>query len=645
MSHVPAGTVLGGEFEIAGLIGEGGMGSVYEARQKSTGAVRAVKVMRAEIAKGEEFRRRFEQEARVSARIASEHVVEVIAAGVDEPTGMPWMAMERLRGEDLSRALSRKGPLDFARAADVFAQLGHGLAAAHCAGVVHRDLKPENIFLADSMSTTRSIVVKILDFGIAKVIGGAQTAATGAIGTPMWMAPEQAVSRAQLTPATDVWALGLIGFCALTGRPFWNAANQAEGTPLQLLREITDDPIEPASARARALGAELPAGFDAWFRRCVARDPNARFADAEEATGPLVALLNQAAGISGRAPAAVATDAARALAPLAYKATEPSAPSAATGTSFASTEPKARGREAARPTPPARTPPAGARGRMALALAGIALCSVAVLGGWLWSRAPPDAIARTSAHAPSADAGVLPPIPSPAVVAPAAAVASAVERARSVPMVDLPGGAFLMGSTEGAADEAPPQVQTVAALALDRTEVTSGAYFACVDDGTCTPPAAGPRCTPRAEPGKPINCVTFAQADAYCAWAGKRLPSETEWELAARDGAPHPYPWGAAAPRDQLCWQATAEGGPCEVGRFTGSRTPHGLEDMAGNVWEWTTSYYCPYDRPSCGDLRRVLRGGAWSSGDPRLVTVSVRMESFESNQGASIGLRCARSL
>jgi formylglycine-generating enzyme required for sulfatase activity/tRNA A-37 threonylcarbamoyl transferase component Bud32 len=641
VSRLPAGTVLGGDFEIAGLIGEGGMGSVYEARQRSTGATRAIKVMRADLAKGEQFRRRFELEARVASRIESDHVVEVIAAGVDEPSGMPWMAMERLRGEDMSRAIGRKGPLDAGLAAELFAQLGHALAAAHRAGVVHRDLKPENIFLAEPLNATRSLQVKILDFGIAKLLGGAQATATGALGTPMWMAPEQAMSRAQLTAATDVWPLGLIAFCALTGRPFWRAANDEEGTPLQLLREITSDPIEPASARAHALGAELPEGFDAWFARCVARDPAERFADAAEAVPPLVALLKKAAGITDRVPAAVAAEVARGGTPLAYHPTEPVSPSRGTGTSFGKTDTK--------PLTSAKSPPVPAPWRRStVAVAAVVLSGLAVLV-WLlqWrrpsSRASQAPVSSRESQPASSPTGPLVAAPaSPAVTAP---LVAAIDHALSAPMVEIPGDLFLMGSTQGATDERPPQTQSVASFAIDRTEVTAADYFACVDDGKCAPPAPGPRCSDRTTPDRPMNCVTFTQASAYCAWARKRLPSEAEWELAARDRTTGRYPWGSAPPRDQLCWSATSDGGPCDVGRFAAGSTPHGLADMAGNVWEWTTGYYCPYDHPSCGDSRRVLRGGAWSSADPRLVTVSVRMESFESNQSASIGLRCARSL
>jgi len=173
--------------------------------------------------------------------------------------------------------------------------------------------------------------------------------------------------------------------------------------------------------------------------------------------------------------------------------------------------------------------------------------------------------------------------------------------------------------------------------------VTAAAYHACVLAGRCTPPRAGEDCTYGRQPHHPINCVSFDQAKAYCSFVEKRLPSETEWELAARGPGLRRFPWGSEAPDDRrLCWK---QQGTCEVGSHPNGNTPEGLEDLAGNVWEWTTSRYCPYDQPTCDDKRRTLRGGSWGSGEPTMVTSTVRHESDEENRGATVGFRCARTL
>ena len=293
-AQLPAGTVFAGDFEVVRPLGEGGMGAVYVALQRSTGKARALKVMHPQLAAAPGLRERFAREATVGAKIESEHVVEVVAAGVDGPSQTPWIAMELLRGEDLAARIAR-GPVPLAQATEILRQAGHALAAAHRAGIVHRDLKPENLFLAASQREGAGYLVKVLDFGIARLLHEARAggASTQALGSPMWMAPEQSEASDGVSPPTDVWALGLVMFALLTGKSFWLAGNAAEASLQSLLREVLFAPIPTASERARALGAgPLPPGFDRWFARAVVRDRAARFRDAAEAVagfGPALA--------------------------------------------------------------------------------------------------------------------------------------------------------------------------------------------------------------------------------------------------------------------------------------------------------------------------------------------------------------------
>src|SRR5690606_32766264 len=155
-----------------------GMGEVYVAEQVSTGKRRALKVMKPELVSDSSLVARFEQEAKAGSKIASEHIVDVLGAGVDSDSKVPWIAMELLEGETLAAMLDKKGALSVGEVRVLFAQIGHALAAAHAAGVVHRDLKPENIFVAKVMQLGVSFKVKILDFGIAKLIEEAAVAGT-----------------------------------------------------------------------------------------------------------------------------------------------------------------------------------------------------------------------------------------------------------------------------------------------------------------------------------------------------------------------------------------------------------------------------------------------------------------------------------
>ncbi len=304
MAPLAVGSTFAGKFRVLGTLGEGGMGTVYLVEQLSTHKTRALKLMRGALGYDPEAGERFAREARVGARIASDHVVEVVDA-------VPWLAMEHLEGETLADRIARGG-MDPGALREVMRQLGHGLGAAHRAGLVHRDLKPENIFLASPRREGVALTVKILDFGLAKLVeetaGGTGTyglgeRATGACGTPLWMAPEQ-LDAGVVSAAADVWALGLIAYLALTGTHYWRSARAPDLSVQRVLGEMTIEPLEPASVRAGELGRGgwLPPGFDEWFARCVDREPPARFPDAERAVKAFLALGG--AHVVGAAPAA-----------------------------------------------------------------------------------------------------------------------------------------------------------------------------------------------------------------------------------------------------------------------------------------------------------------------------------------------------
>lgn len=286
------GTVIGSDFRLLHLLAKGGMGAVYIAEQISTGSERALKLMHPHLLDDQKSRDRFTQEARFCARIESEHVVKVIGAGIDGDDQIPWIAMELIKGEDLDRHL-RAGALPVSKVLEICRQLGHGLGGAHDLGIVHRDLKPQNVYIAPSRRSDTPFTVKVLDFGISKVArDGGESDTTAAVGSPLWMAPEQA-HKGRISPATDVWSLGLMVFWMLTGRHYWRAANAKPVIAVkELLIELLTSPMEPASGRALSLhGPELPRGFDAWFERAMQRDPALRFAHAREAVDALVPVL------------------------------------------------------------------------------------------------------------------------------------------------------------------------------------------------------------------------------------------------------------------------------------------------------------------------------------------------------------------
>ena len=214
-------------------------------------------------------------------------------------------------------------------------------------------------------------------------------------------------------------------------------------------------------------------------------------------------------------------------------------------------------------------------------------------------------------------------------------------------MVVLPTGYYFMGSNDGRENERPPHRVYVSSFSIDRTEVTVDAFAACVTAGTCEEPSRGPYCN-WGEKGRgrhPVNCVDWSQASMYCDWVGKRLPLEEEWEYAARGHAGRLYPWGNQAPRSQLCWSRwDSSQATCPVGSYPEGASPEGVLDLAGNVWEWTSSGYSADYTKARSNKLRVSRGGSWfSNAFPSYVRSAKRSGDEATYRNGFLGFRCAR--
>jgi sulfatase modifying factor 1 len=215
-------------------------------------------------------------------------------------------------------------------------------------------------------------------------------------------------------------------------------------------------------------------------------------------------------------------------------------------------------------------------------------------------------------------------------------------------MAAIPGGTFSMGSELGDTNEKPVHSVRLDGFCMDVTEVTVDAYTQCVHAGRCTVPVKIDASCNYGEPGKdthPINCVTWHQASDYCTWQKKKLPTEEQWEYAARGGPEgRLYPWGNAVPDGtELCSSRSASvDGTCEVGSYPAGA--FGLRDMAGNVWEWTDTKYCDSyaESKQCSDAR-VNRGSSWSDSNAPLRLASRRDWNTPSNLSPDSGFRCAR--
>ncbi len=276
LDFVRAGATIAGKYEIRHRLGEGGMGAVAAAWHVELNRVVALKVMHPELAREPDAVKRFLREGRAAAQLVSDHAVRIYDVGRLD-NGLPFIVMEHLEGEDLAERALKERP-SVATAIDWVAQASDAIGEAHGKKLVHRDIKPANLFLARLPSG--AMRVKVLDFGLAKDIGGpsASTSVAGRsnltgenviLGSPHFMAPEQVRNAAGVDSSADVWALGATLFMLLTGEPPFTSR-----TVHGVLARILADP----APRASALRPDVPAHVDAAIARCLAKDPAGRFA-------------------------------------------------------------------------------------------------------------------------------------------------------------------------------------------------------------------------------------------------------------------------------------------------------------------------------------------------------------------------------
>jgi eukaryotic-like serine/threonine-protein kinase len=285
MISLDQGVVIAGRYTLVRPLAKGGMGSVWIARHRDLEIDVTVKFMAPSLVAEAEARMRFEREAKVAARLRSQHVVQVHDYGVEDET--PYIIMELLKGESLSTRIEREGRLAPAVMARLLIQICKALRTAHEAGLVHRDLKPGNVFLALKDDDE---VVKVLDFGIAKTgtLGEAQADTDSGVllGSVHYMSPEQIRSSRTVDHRSDLWSVAVIIYRVLTGRLPFPGANLGD----VLVRVCTDE-APPASLAA----PDLPARIDRFFERALARDADKRFQSAPELAEAFAAMALEAA--------------------------------------------------------------------------------------------------------------------------------------------------------------------------------------------------------------------------------------------------------------------------------------------------------------------------------------------------------------
>jgi eukaryotic-like serine/threonine-protein kinase len=615
--------VVGGKYQVFWRLGGGGMSQVFLARHRFHGGLFAIKVLAEHLAQDRSLVSRFEREARLTASLANHPNVAAIF-DIGEGNGLYYLVMQFVAGEDLASYLRRAGRLPLAEAANVIAQATEALSCAEAKRIVHRDLKPANMLLDESGR------VKLLDFGISRIadFSDGLTRAGEAVGTPYYMSPEQ-IRGEPCDIRSDLYSLGIVFFELLTGRrPF----EQETATAIQMAHLTTEAPS------LLAFDSQLPEACDAIIHKMIAKRPEDRFQSTAELlqvllsnganAGPgtlrpsvdpglreaierIQALPLDAATLSGATsvPAAAggATSVAAALEAQQSPVNMTSASSAAVDTPI--------------PAPQVRKP----HSISWLAISGAVASVVVIVAIVLWLRHPRSSTG-TDMPANMAAAKTLPAVYSDA-------------HGR---MLLVPAGDFHFG----AASDGSMRTVSLPAFYIDETEVSNEEYR-----GFCQ--ATG-RAPPQSrdfdqQPDYPVTNVSYDDAVAYATWAGRRLPTEEEWEKAARGADERTYPWGDAA------W---TEGVPVQLQPVTSEplrRSPYGAYNMAGNAWEWTATPYAPTAEDNAGMKKllkdqsfsadwRTIKGGSFAPGSREDFDISKRRGLPIDARSVWIGFRCVRS-
>jgi formylglycine-generating enzyme required for sulfatase activity len=524
--HIPPGTMIR-SYRIDSVLGEGGMGVVYRAHDRTEDRFVAVKCLHAMLAGDPEIRRRFAREARILRAWTNPYVVTV--HDFIEDDRLLAIVMELVDGPTLGQHLARwRGAMPFAEIRLLFGCVLEAMQEGHERGFLHRDLKPDNILVR---TTEAGLSPKIVDFGIAKIVEGTTYTVTGTLlGTCRYMSPEQVQHPEVADARSDIYSLGVSLFELCTGRVPFTTGNQFA----LMMAHVREAPVLPSSLRP-----DIPPALDRLLLDALSKDP------------------------AGRPPS----------------------------------------------------------------------CAV--------FRERLDEALSMFAPSPAAETrrSTLPPV---------------LRDTHGREMVLVPAGTFLMG----------PGRRTVHldAFYVDRAPVTNLDFKTFVDTTGYRPtdPDAD-RFLRHWKQGAiegierhPVVFVSWFDAQAYASWAGKRLPTEAEWEKSARGADGRKYPWGRERPGPARANFGKAHGGTVPVGSFPGGASPYGVLDLAGNVWEWCEdfddgAFYENGPPRNPRNTRKperdllVMRGGSWMFEARSLQTTS-RTSFAPHTRFAGGGFRCART-
>ena len=640
-------------FEIIKELGRGGYGIVYKAHDRALNRMVAIKVLHPLLLMDQDLISRFKTEAQIAAKLEHPNLVQIYEFA--ENDGRAYFVMSYMSGGSLKDLLEKNGALPVDRAFDTLEEIGKGMSYAHSLNIVHRDLKPGNILFDDKG------VAHVSDLGLAKIIqndGSISLSSTGAIGgTPSYMAPEIWRTN-KATPATDIYSLACILVEMISGGPLFAGGS----IPEIMLKHF--EPLE--------LPPQVPPEWEAILTKALKKDPEDRYQKVDDFVSDLrnartKPLSNAVEEKSMLWSEVFVNDGPKSTDKSQYfkKEKQAQAPGKRNEDHFISI-PKSKsgffylalslvlvslmygfyqlGRSASRPVP--LNPPPRVSQIIATPTDAPSLSVVTE------SPVPTETAIPTETESPTE-------IVSPTETSLPVMGSSKVRLKDGAEMLYIPEGEFEMGSNTGQEDEKPVRSIFLDGYWIDKYEVTNGHYQKCVNEGVCKEPSQFDSNTRVSYYGNliynnyPVIFVDWNQANTYCQWAGGYLPTEAQWEKAARGTNGTEYPWGNARPNRPFGnFVDPNMRDTNEVGFYPDGASFYGAMDMAGNVWEWVGDWYRPFydpdetdnpQGPENGEFR-IRRGGAWYSESSYLRSAYRFNYAYPNEVDRGTGFRCAIS-
>jgi serine/threonine-protein kinase len=645
-----------GKYELLSILGSGATAEVYSARDTVLGREVALKILRPALVADPSAFERFVHEAQAAAGLFHPNIATVLDMG--EADGRYFIAMRYIPGESLDKVLKEKGSLSWEATIHLAEQIGAALDCAHEQGFLHRDVKPSNI-----ICTPKGDFV-LTDFGLQRaMMSTGLTSHTGVVlGTPAYIAPEVWDGKPAV-PATDQYALACVVVEAVTGKVLFDG-----NTPMAVMKRHSQGWVPPVK-----WPKGLPEGFESILQKALAKESKDRYPDLPHFAEALESLERKTQQ-SQKAVDRAKQEEQRMQQEL--KITEQHRLDAEVKANKnkrqkTSTSPVLQ-KEAVTHTTLGSWLGGGTAG-----LAGIVvIILIAILGLWvslnLGSNKPKVNYMPTMSPVPTQNQistemptetqtpmefltyTYLPTFTSTSAVGLGTHWKRPVD---GMTMVYVPNGIFSMGSNSFI-NAQPEHTVYLDAFWIDLTEVTNAMYAKCASAGVCQTPSSNSSNTRSTYYSNseyanyPVINVTWYNAQAFCTWVNSRLPTEAEWEKAARGTDGQTFPWGNNLPTSSLAnFSPGVVIDTATVGSYPSGASPYGALDLAGNVWEWVNDWYgetyyiqSPSNNPQGPDsgIFRVLRGGSWSVSEGGILSAN-RFWASPGRTLDEVGFRCSR--